>query len=102
MKTTTKPNHPDKQIIDDIRNRGWYRKGQTFAAGGWGEVYKFASNWRTYILTDSDPNGTSPEIDQITAKDDKAAKAGFEELYNISETDSIWERKTRHRLVRMY
>jgi hypothetical protein len=93
MKTNT------DYAVENIRARGYWRKGTTLLGGGWQEVYKFAGEWRTYQLFDNDESPTHP-IDEITAKDDEAAVKAFGELYRLDEFSyEIMEKKTEYRTV---
>lgn len=93
------PTNTDYAVMN-IKARGYWRKGQTLLNGGWGEVYKFAGNWKTYQIFDIDESPMYP-LDEITAQDDETAVKAFSELYHLKEFSyEIVEKITEFRKIK--
>jgi hypothetical protein len=90
-------NTDTSRSIKQIKERGYWRRGQTLGDGGWAEVYTFASDWKNYTLID----GSGEVIERITAQDDKTAVKAFAELYHLEEIPDyeILERIQHYRTV---
>lgn len=73
-------NADTQRQVDTILKRGWFALHQTFGEGRWGVVNGATIEWRKYrILLPED------FAEDIYARDDCAAIAGFHELYLLKD-----------------
>jgi hypothetical protein len=89
-----------QRTIAEIRSRGLYRRCETMGEGGWQAIANEIADWRSYWLSAEDSEGTHFD-DSITAKNDKTAKAYFEETYRLADLAfySIHELTTSQREI---
>lgn len=66
------------RTVEDIRRRRWYPTSTAMGEGGWPAVREFAGNWKTYRLIPPDGEGQT-----ITAEDDAAAWAAYDDVYTV-------------------
>lgn len=86
-----------RMLVNQIKESGYWRQGQTLGLNGWKEVNKFSSDWKRYTLIDGD----GEIVERITAKDDDTAIKVFGELFRLDMLPGyeIHEKIAEYRLV---
>ncbi len=69
-------------VVNEVRNKKWYRKNLVLGDGGWPAMRVFASNWKEYILYID-----YAEFECIIAESDEIARNAFHELFDLSCLD---------------
>ena len=88
-------NQDTERSVAEIKTQRWYPKSKALGAGGWGAVYQFAANWKTYIVSWPGSGETQP----IVAEDDQVAWRVFADLYFLPVASRVCEKIVTYRHV---